>query len=108
MKKPKYFRLEGQEPVPLASLNEWLEHCLTRGDVSEQIARDENETHCVSTVFMGFENGYDQLSRPLVFETMVLSMDRALTTTIRRAATWDDAMALHANAVAIFLHGESS
>jgi hypothetical protein len=89
--------LDGHEPVPEPDLIAWARWMAAHAD--RHVARDEPSPGItVSTVFLGIDLNYRP--PPLVFETMVFC-DYTGDEPTWRYATWDEAVAGHARAIAM-------
>jgi hypothetical protein len=89
------YRLVGHLPVPENDLfvwGQWLE------TADRQVARSEVGPMVVSTVFIGLDHNFGS-GKPMLFETMIF--DGGEDDYQTRCATWDEAEAMHANAVRI-------
>lgn len=71
-----YYRLRHSRPVECRTLGEWV-----RGYGSSLRDRTVAETECadlgyvVSTIFLGIDRGWGLWPRPILFETMIHSID---------------------------------
>lgn len=90
-----YYTLEGKTPVP-TDMATWGR----RFENSEQrrVARDTIGDVYISTVFLGFDHSFDN-GPPLIFETMIFGGEHDQWQ--ERCSTWDEAEAMHAQAVAL-------
>ena len=88
--------LEGHAVIPCASTLEWAQWFESH---DRQVARDTTPNGAdVSTVFLGIDHSFGRGGPPLVFETMVFGGN--LGGMQERYATWDEAVAGHASALA--------
>ena len=91
------YRLEGHTPVPC---NDLLAFAQLIDDVEKRrVALSEVDRHKVSTVFLGLDQRLGRSDEPELFETMVTDAEGEVKT-IYRCATWEQAEAQHADAVA--------
>jgi len=95
------YRLEGREPVPVDDLMEWarwFEAADRRVDRTEIVPGIY-----VSTIFLGTDHNWSDVGPPLLFETMCFNDYDEVAIgrdTFGRYATWEEAKAGHASAVA--------
>lgn len=91
----KYYVLDGHEPIPVDSLEEWARFFEGNARyVDEQVIGDVR----ISTVFLGLDHAHFG-GEPLLFETMIFGGPHDQYQT--RCSTWDQAVAQHAEAVAL-------
>lgn len=89
----KLYRLEGRTPVSVDDAFEWARWF---EDTDTRVASTRVGNVRVSTVFLGVDPvGADP---PRIFETMILGGPHSCEG--RRTATWDEALAAHAELVA--------
>jgi hypothetical protein len=69
----------------------------------EHVAGPDRRVSWVSTVFLGLDHGFDE-ERPLVFETMIKGPTGEWGYQAR-CSTWDEALKMHAKAVAMVTSG---
>lgn len=103
------FALINREPVAL-SLEDWDRDMRRRFDVIERTGRDPwrvAETNFgrarISTVFLGIDHSFGSGGPPLLFETMIFG--GRLDEFQNRCGTWDEAEAMHNEAVALARSG---
>ena len=86
----RYYRLEGHEPVRVADLAQWAQHCdYTVRRVGWTYVGDAK----VSTMFIGIDWCESEADPPQIYETLVIGgeLDKMKLT----AATWEEAEAVH-------------
>lgn len=92
-----FYRLEGHTPVPVNSIMEWAEW-LEKAD--RKVAHNTINGVEVSTAFLGIDHAFSS-DRPLLFETMIFG--GFYDGYQRRCSTWEDAEALHTEALVLVL-----
>lgn len=94
--EPRWYRLDGHTAVPCASIEEWAQH----HDVVGRIVKQEDMgPFFVSTVFLGIDHRFGP-GDPLLFETMIFRGHGSGNDVYQtRCSTWEQAEAMHANAV---------
>jgi hypothetical protein len=91
--------LDGRTPRRVDDVREWGRWFES---ADRRVASTEIGPVRVSTVFLGLDHGFGESPRPIVFETMIFGSDApALDHYQERYATWDEAEAGHARAVAL-------
>jgi hypothetical protein len=86
--------LIGHEPVPEPDLIKWGRWF---GRADRRVLRDEFPNGVVvSTVFLGMDHGWGE-GPPLLFETMIFGRNDDSYQT--RCSTWDEAIAMHMQAL---------
>jgi hypothetical protein len=101
--RPRYYTLDGHTPVPCDDVMvwaQWFENFELRVVAQTQIG-----DRFVSTVFLGIDHNFGPTGPPLIFETMVFGPNRN-EEWMKRTATWDEALADHAAALAKLTLGE--
>src|SRR5262245_2117925 len=93
--------LDGRTPVPCGDLMEWARWFET---ADRQVAEDEIGEVRVSTVFLGVNHNFRGWGPPILFETMIFGGEHDGYQT--RCATWEDAEAQHAFAMALVRAGD--
>ena len=95
------YKLDGQKVVPVENTIEWAEW-FEKAD--RTVAKDVVGKLRVSTVFIGLDHNFMLKGPPLLFETMVFDdsggMPQAALDIQERYATWDEAVAGHAEVLA--------
>jgi hypothetical protein len=92
--------LDGHEPVPCDDLLTWGRWFQT---AERRVAKTQVGLYRVSTVFLGLDHRMGDAGRPLLFETMVFDAGKdgdEADFGFDRYATWAEAEAGHARAVA--------
>lgn len=94
----KYYRLEGQTPVPCADLQAW---CAPEWEANRRVAIDKIGPFIVSTVFLGIDHNHTDEGPPLLFETMIfVNLTKSTYGEYqRRCSTWTEAEEMHRKAV---------
>jgi hypothetical protein len=90
---PRYFRLDGHQPVACKTYDEWIDGLHALGDI--HLAYEEVGGAAVSTIFLGIDLALPGGSQQL-FETVILHGCEPFQV---RCATWDEAMHTHAVAL---------
>jgi hypothetical protein len=67
---PSFAKLVEGQVIP-CSLEEWCAWKMEEGDAPKIVARDETETHLISTVFLGLNHSDFGNVRAVWFETMI-------------------------------------
>lgn len=95
----RYYILDGKTAVKTDEVTwaRWFE------SHDRQVARDVIGPYRVSTVFLGLDHSFTTDGPPLIFETMVFTSARGIY--MDRCATWEEAEAMHAKAVALVKSG---
>jgi hypothetical protein len=99
----RYFVLDGREIV-LTTYMQWMQWFENNSD--ERMIKQEPVGDClVSTVFLGLNHSWDPQGPPILFETMVFETGKDGKRDMsgifqQRCATYDEAEAMHAKAVA--------
>lgn len=88
--------LIGQTPVPEANVLKWADWMATADRV---VAQTQTGASLVSTVFLGIDHRHWGGGPPLLFETMIFT-DGDTEDYQERCATWLEAEAQHAQALA--------
>lgn len=91
--------LDGKTPVP-ADLMTWAKWFETS---DRHVAQDVIGDVRISTVFLGIDHRFGDEGPPLIFETMIFGGPNDQYQT--RSATWDEAEAQHAEALALVRSG---
>ena len=91
------YRLEGHTPVPCSDLSAFAQ--LISDVEKRRVALSEIEGHKISTVFLGQDQRLGRSDEPELFETMVTDAEGEVKA-VSRCATWEQAEAQHADAVA--------
>lgn len=73
-------------------------------DANRRVAYDEIEGYRISTVFLAIDHSFG--GEPRWFETMIFGLDDTADLYCKRYATWQDAVAGHADAVQKVKTGE--
>ena len=96
--RPTYYRLDGHDPVP-CTMMEWGRQGEDRGPPDPWRVDETMVGHLrVSTVFLGLDHQWHPDGPPLLFETMIF--DGSEDEYQERCSTWDEAVQMHAEAVA--------
>lgn len=104
-----YYILNGHEPVEVSDVLEWARWFES---ADRRVASTAIGNAFVSTVFLGLDHnhrrmmygGGDEWGPPILFETMVFGKwNPALDGLQMRYATWDEAVAGHAEIVKVIL-----
>ena len=94
--------LDGHLPKPEPDLEKWSEWFQTADH--RRVALDRIGTRLISTVFLGVDHNFARLSGdpgpPILFETMIFTDGSGYEDYQERYATWEQAQAGHAAAVA--------
>jgi hypothetical protein len=86
----RYYRLEGHEPVRVADLVQWAQHCdYTVRRIGWTYVGDAK----VSTIFIGIDAAADETDPPQIFETAVIGGE--LAGLQLKSSTWVEAEAAH-------------
>lgn len=98
---PEFYVLDGHTPVPCANAREWA---MRFESADCQVADTRIGCLRVSTVFLGIDHNHARMiygdnSPPILFETMIFGDD--YDSHQMRCATWEQAEAMHAEAVKI-------
>jgi hypothetical protein len=95
-----YWRLaEDHTPVP-CTVEEWHQLFTRARNDQRRVALDElPDGTLVSTVFLGIDHSMGE-GPPILFETMVCDPRTGWWADQTRCATWDEALAMHAEALA--------
>lgn len=103
--RPIYWKLDGHTPVAAENALDFARSLEAR-EGGNRVALDTtpNGTE-VSTVFLGIDHSFGRGDGPILFETMIFGgpHDRFQ----ERYATWDEAIAGHAKALALALADDS-
>lgn len=101
-----WYRLEGKTPVPCERLEGM--HWFEANFAGRTVARTRIGPAEVSTVFLAIDHGFGFKGRPILFETMIFVDDDSDPRGLdfggeyqKRYATWEEAEAGHAEAVAL-------
>lgn len=98
--KSSFYILRGHEVVEADMLESamFFENIGARTVRKTQVVATKSVEECeVSTVFLGIDHGYTENGPPIVFETLVFGGPMA--DSMRRYATWDEAVAGHEETV---------
>lgn len=98
--EPKFYILDGKEPVP-ATLDEWARWF---GTADRHVAKTQIGQYLVSTVCLGLDHNFSDRGPPLLFEAMIFDLD-GRTDYQERCSTWKEAEAMHAMACAYVRQG---
>jgi hypothetical protein len=96
-----YYILDGKEPVPVASMIEWVkwfEKADRRVALTELDSGEE-----VSTVFLSLDHRFIGDGPPVLFETLVRGGN--FDGVVERYCTWDEAEAGHKRMVELVMSG---
>lgn len=95
------YTLEGHAPVPCPDIGKWG-RWMESGD--RRVALTDLGAVRISTVFLGVDHGYGPSREPILFETMAFVDGEGAefeTWGFARYASWEEAEAGHARAVAL-------
>ena len=110
IKKLGHYTLVDREPVKLETLKAWVEEVARRDRIAAETGVDPWRVGLaeigkveISTVFLGLDHNYLRRGPPILFETMIFGgwLDHSRN----RCATWDEAKAMHAEAVRLVRAG---
>lgn len=90
----EHYILDGHTPVAV-DLMTWAKAF----ELSRHVASDEIDGVSVSTVFLGLDHSFGAGGPPILFETMIFGGPHDQYQD--RCATWDEAVAMHAKALAM-------
>jgi hypothetical protein len=102
----RLYKLDGRIPIRVETLKAWLDEVARHDRITAETGIDpwrvdvtKIDDVMISTVFLGLDYRMSRRGPPLLFETKVFggSLDRFQN----RCATWDNAEAMHAEAVAL-------
>jgi len=99
-----YYRLNEDHSVTRIDLFEWAHRMEGRGDPDRWRVDGTmlSNGKYVSTVFLGLNHAFGS-GPPLLFETMVFPSDTDFADEYcERCSTWDEAVIMHAEAVALY------
>ncbi len=91
----KWFILNGHEPEPVSSLEEWMQRFEGQ---NRRVADTETSDGRVSTVFLGLDHSFGD-GPPLIFESMIFGGQH--DGEMRRYSTWAEAEQGHAEMVVL-------
>lgn len=91
----KFYRLDGKNPVPCSSLEEWASHFESS---NRRVAQTVIGKVHVSTVFLGVNHRYGE-GAPLLFESMIFGGKHDQEQ--ERYSTWEDAEIGHKRFVSL-------
>lgn len=91
-----YYILNGHEVVPAKDVLEWGAWFET---ANRRVAYTEFLNKRVFTSFLGTNHRYNGVGPPLIFETMVFTMDDYGEEYCERCSTWEEAEAQHQRAI---------
>ena len=104
IKKLGHYTLVDREPVKLETLKAWVEEVARRDRIAAETGVDPWRVGLaeigeveISTVFLGLDQNHLRRGPPVLFETMIFG--GRLDHSRNRCATWDEAKAMHAEAV---------
>ena len=99
-----HYTLAGRAPVKVETLKAWVEEVARRHRIAAETGVDPWRVDLteigeveILTVFLGLDHNYLRRGPPILFETTIFGgrLDRSRN----RCATWDEAEAMHAEAV---------
>ena len=104
IKKLGHYTLVDREPVKLETLKAWVEEVARRDRIAAKTGVDPWRVDLteigeveILTVFLGLDHNYLRRGPPILFETMIFG--GRLDHSRNRCATWDEAEAMHAEAI---------
>jgi len=110
IKELGHYTLVDREPVKLETLKAWVEEVARRDRIAAETGVDPWRVDAsvigeveISTVFLGLDHNFLRRGPPILFETMIFGgwLDHSRN----RCATWDEAKAMHAEAVRLVRAG---
>jgi hypothetical protein len=105
-----HYTLAGRTPVKVETLKAWVDEVARRGRIAAETGVDPWRVDLteigkveISTVFLGLDHNYLRRGPPILFETTIFG--GRLDHSRNRCATWDEAKAMHAEAVRLVRAG---